>query len=212
MDIVNFAGEDEFHGVSMSQHSLVRVEVYSESTMALFDSGAIPNVMSHKMMKKLHLRMQTTNRSIKVANSASEKCVGTLNAVLISLEELVVTIHFLVLEETPYDILIGSLTIIQLRARPDYYRMVFKIHYGEDSEISNHEYERENGNTSGDEFTSDSADEDEQEVGDSIEELVLMPNEPEKKTESSDEDQLVDEKLSHLNSKQSRRSSETIQK
>ncbi len=34
---------------------------------------------------------------------------------------------------------------------------------------------------------------------DSKEELVLMLNEPEKKTESSDEDQLVDEKLSHLN-------------
>ncbi len=59
---VNFAGKDEVHGVSMSRHLLVRVEVYSESTMALFDSGAIANIMSHKIVKKLHLRMQPMNR------------------------------------------------------------------------------------------------------------------------------------------------------
>ncbi len=74
--VVNFAGKDGIHGVPMSRHLLVRVLVYSESTMALFDSGAIPNFMSYKMVKKLHLRMQPTNRSIKVANYASEKCVA----------------------------------------------------------------------------------------------------------------------------------------
>ncbi len=89
--------------------------------------------------------------------------------------------------------------MIQLRARPDYYRMVLKIQYGGDSEIFNYEYERDSGCTSEDEFTSAIADEDEQEVEDSVEELVLMLNEPEKKTESSDEDLVLDEKLSHLN-------------
>ncbi len=84
--VVNFAGKDEVQGVSMSRNLLVRVQVYSESMMALFDPGAIPNVMSHKTVKKLHLRMQPTNRSIKVANCASEKCVGILNEVPISME------------------------------------------------------------------------------------------------------------------------------
>ncbi len=185
----------------MSRHLLVRVQVYSEPMMALFNSDAIPSIMSHKMVKKLHLRMQPTNRSIKVANCASEKCVGTLNEVPISMGDLVVPMDFLVLEDTPYDILIGLPTLIQLRARSDYYRMVLRIHYGGDSEILNYEFKRDNGNTSDDEFTSNSTDEDEQEVKDSIEELVLTLNEPEKKIESSDEDQLVDEKRSHLNSK-----------
>ncbi len=126
--IVNFIGKDEVHGVSMSRHLLVRVEVYSESTMEFFDSGAIPNIMSHKMVKKLHLRMHPTNRSIKVANCASEKGVGTLNEVPISLGELAVRMDYLVLEETPYDILIGLPTMIQLRARPDYYCIVLEIH------------------------------------------------------------------------------------
>ncbi len=79
--------------------------------------------------------------------------------------------------------------------------MVLKIYYGGDSEILNYEYERDNSNTSEDVFTSDSADEDEQEIEDSVEELVLMLNEPDKKTECSNEDQLVNEKLSYLKSK-----------
>ncbi len=70
--IVNFAGKDGVHQVSMSQNLLVRVQVCSESRMALFDSDAIPNVMSHKMVKKLQLRMQPTNSSMKVANCASK--------------------------------------------------------------------------------------------------------------------------------------------
>ncbi len=199
--IVSFAGKDEVRGVSMSRHLLVRVLVYSESMMALFDSGAIPNVMSHKMANKIYLRRQPTNRCIKVANCASEKCVGTLNEVLISMGELVVPMDFLVLEETPYDILIGLPTMIQLRSRTDYYRVVLKIHYGGDSEILNYEYERDSGKTSEDEHSSDSADENEQEIEESVEELGLMLNEPEKKTESSDEHQLLDEKLSHLSTK-----------
>ena len=56
----------------------------------------------------------------------------------------------------------------------------------------NYEYERDSACTSKDEFTSASADEDEHEVEDSVEdsveELVLILNNPEKKTESSDED------------------------
>ncbi len=59
------------------------------------------------MVKKLNLRMQPTNRSAEVANCASEKCVVTLSEVPVSLGELVVPMDFLVLEQTPYDILIG---------------------------------------------------------------------------------------------------------
>ena len=92
--------------------------MYYESKMDLFDSGAIPNVMKHKIVRKLHLRMKPTNRAIKVANCASEKCMGTLDEVPISMGELVVTLYFLVLEETRYDILIRIPTMIQLLARP----------------------------------------------------------------------------------------------
>ncbi len=75
--------------------------------MALIDPGAILNVMSHKMVKKFHLRMMPTNRFIKVANCASEKYVGTLTEVPVSVGGLVIPMNFLVLKENQYEILIG---------------------------------------------------------------------------------------------------------
>ncbi len=73
---MNFASKDEVHEVSLSRQLLVRVEVYSEPTMALFDSRAIPNDVSHKMVKRLRLRMKPIIRAIKVANCASENVSG----------------------------------------------------------------------------------------------------------------------------------------
>ncbi len=69
--------------------------------------------------------------------------------------------------------------------------MVLKIHYGGDSEILNYEYEREIGNNSEYEFTSDGVDDEDQEEN-SIEDMVLMLNESEKKPTVNDEDQLID--------------------
>ncbi len=106
---------------------------------------------------------------------------------------------FLFLEKTSYDILIGLTIMIQLPAWPDYYRILLKIHYGRDHKILNYENEGHNVNTSEEYFSSDSADEPENQLENSKEELVQMLKEPEKKSESSDEDPLVDEKLSHLN-------------
>ncbi len=121
------------------------------------------------------------------------KCVGTLNELPISMGELVVPMDFLVLEETPYDILIDLPAMIRLRACPYYYRMVLKFRYGGDYEILNHEYERDSGYNSEDEFASAIADEDEHEVQELVEELVLMVNEPERKTKSSEDDELLHE-------------------
>ena len=45
--------------------------------------------------------------------------------------------------------------MIKLRARPDYYWMVLKVHFKGDSEVLNFECESEAGHTSEDEFTSD---------------------------------------------------------
>ncbi len=65
--------------------------------------------------------------------------------------------------------------------------------------ILKYEYERDSGNTSENEFTSDGAEDDENEEEDSIEDLVLMLNERQKNSQTKDEDQLIEENLSHLN-------------
>ncbi len=81
--------------------------------------------------------------------------------------------------------------MIKLRAPPYDYRMVLKIHYKGDSEILNYEYERENGNTIEDEFTSakfeDSSDKD-----DVNNELVLTLHSSAPIIQGDDEEELVE--------------------
>ena len=96
---VKFADKGEVYGLSMSRHLLVRVEVYSEDTLALFDSGAIPNVMSKNMVEKLDVRMTPTRRGIKAANGDSEVCLGALTDVPVSMGDLVIPLNILVIEE-----------------------------------------------------------------------------------------------------------------
>ena len=152
--MVTFADKDQVHGLSMLRHLLVRVQVYSTWTLVLFGSGAIPNVMSRKMVEKLNIRMMPTTPRIKVANCAFETCVGHLRDVLIQMGELIVPLEFLVIEISPYGVIVGLPTMIKLRTRPDYYRIVLKAHFEGDSEILNYEYEREVWHISEDEFTS----------------------------------------------------------
>ena len=54
----------------------VRVQAYSEDTLALLDSGAISNVMSISMVEILNLKLKPTQRSIKVANETTGVCSG----------------------------------------------------------------------------------------------------------------------------------------
>ncbi len=150
--------------------------------------------------------MKQTNQNIKVTNCASKKCVGKLNEIMGSMGELVVPMNISVLEETLEDILFSLPTMNQLRVHPYYYPMILKVHYGGDYEILNYKYEWCSGNTSEDRFRSDGADEGEQEVEESIKEFVLMLNKPEKRTENSGEDQMVDENISNMSKKDSSRS------
>ncbi len=149
---VNFADEGEVHRISMSRLVMVRVKVYSEDTLALFESVVIPNDMSVGMFHKLNVRTTPKRRRIKVAKFDLEPCLRALTRVPVVTCELTVAQGCRVIEELIYYVAIGFPVIIKLRARLDYYRMLFKIHFKVDSEILNYGYERESGGTKGDGF------------------------------------------------------------
>ena len=195
---VTVADKDQVDILSMSKHLLVRVRVYSESTLAPFDSRAIPNMMSRKMVNKWNIRMMLTTRRIKVTNSAFEKCLGQLRDVPIQMGALVVPFEFFVIESSPYDIIIGLPTMIKLRARPDYHRMVLKVLFEGDSEILNIEYEREVGRSSEKELTSDEVGESNNDE-ESEEGLVLMLRDGKTYAPDCEEEELIDQKLCHQN-------------
>ncbi len=83
-------------------------------------------------------------------------------------------------------------------AFPDYCLIVVKIHNGGGSEILSYEYKQDGANNSEDPFLSDGADDRAKELDNSIEALVLVLNEPEKNSRSSDENQLENKKISTL--------------
>ena len=78
----------------------MRLEVYSESTITLSNSNAIPNVIPHKMVKKLHLPMMLTNRFSKIWELCPEKC-GYVQGDTGKHGKVGSTNNFLVLEDTP---------------------------------------------------------------------------------------------------------------
>ena len=103
---MNFVWKDEVREVSLSRHLLLKVEVYPEPTMGLFDTGAIPNILPHDLVKKLRLRMKPNNRTIKDANRSSEKYFGHLRGSTVNHERFGCTDVFLSVRRDKYDILI----------------------------------------------------------------------------------------------------------
>lgn len=175
----------------MSRYLLVRVNIHAESSLDLFDSGSVPNVMSWRMADRLNLRTMPTKRGIKVDNCSSERCVESLENVPVKMGELVVPLDLLILDGSPYDVIVGLTTMIHPRARPDYYQMLISIHFNCHSEMLNYDYEHENGHTWEDEFTTtrsnDTVDEG------SEDELVLMLRHEDLGYGDNDEDELLNE-------------------
>ena len=127
---VAFVCRNQLEGLSVLTNLLVRVREHAESKLALFDSGAIANVMSRKIVDKLHIRMMPKTRRIKFAYCAFEKYMGHLH------DE--VSLKFLAIGIFPYDVIIRLPTMIKLRARLDYYRIILQVHFLGDSEILNY--------------------------------------------------------------------------
>ena len=124
--MVTFVDKDQLHRLSVSRDLLFRFWVYSESTLPLFDSGTIPNVMSRRMVGKLHIRMMPTIRRIKVANCVFEKYICHLRDITIQMGELEITLEFLAIENSLYDVIIRLPTMIKLRAQSDYCRLFLR--------------------------------------------------------------------------------------
>ncbi len=74
--------------------------MYSEPVYGLLDLGAIPNVMSDMLAKKLRLQLSPTNRRIVVADILEE--------IPVSFGDIVVRLNFMVIKSLPYDLIIGS--------------------------------------------------------------------------------------------------------
>lgn len=106
-------------GAQHRQLKVVTVRMYGTPTQALLDSGAVPNLMSACLADTLYLSPLPTRKSITVADGHSTVSRGFLTGVHVSFGNVPVSFNFLVVDGTPFDIIIGCPALEMLQARID---------------------------------------------------------------------------------------------
>ena len=95
---------------------VVTIRVYGTVTQALLDSGAVPNLMSSRLAESLSLRPEATTRSITVADGTKAVVCGIVHGAPVSFGGLTEPLDFLVVEGTPFDVIIGCPALEKLQA------------------------------------------------------------------------------------------------
>ena len=126
---------------------------------ALLDSGEIPNLMSSRLSDELSLTPSPASRQFTVANGDTSQCIGTVSSVPVSFTDLIVPIDFLVVLNTPFDLIIGCPTLEALAARLDLRKQMVKLSFQDRTVHLGLEYDRSsthvvNTGTNSEDFTS----------------------------------------------------------
>ena len=88
---------------------------YGPDGQALLDSGAVPNIMSPYLKKRLCLTPDSMKKHITVADGKSSPFVGSLVQVPVSFGEPVSKMDFLVVTGTPHDVIVGMPSFEELQ-------------------------------------------------------------------------------------------------
>lgn len=84
-----------------------------------------------KLPKKLSLKLESTNRNIRVASRQTTKTDGVLCAVSVSFSRATEDIDFLTLEFLAIDVIIGLPTVRKMRTHIDLEKDVVRMHIGD---------------------------------------------------------------------------------
>lgn len=197
--------DDRYLGVSV-------IRIHGTKLFALMDSGATPNVFSPQVVKRLSLKPQETSKVVTVATGEKSKATGKLSNVPVMFDELQAEVDFIVLEDTPFDVVISRPTIKRLGGVIDLPAEVVRFDYRGQKAVLPMvpEYSQPRlttDSTDSEDFTSDSdiADSHPGGTDNEIEALVLMINGTQMTPRSNHTDEKcstvqkeVIEKLSHL--------------
>lgn len=96
------------------------MKVYGTEVWTLLYSGGVPDVMSVELARRLYLSPQYTSKRIMVANGESSSCVGSLLDEPTIFGEQAVKLDFLVVNKSPFDLIIGLQTLTAMCARIDF--------------------------------------------------------------------------------------------
>ena len=142
---------------------IIRIAVSGTDAESLFDSGASPNLLSSSLCQRLSLEVIKTDRRITVANGNKTGVTGIVTDVPISLgDNLIVSMDFLVIDNPPFDVIIGQPALEALQAIIDFGKQEVRLTVGPNSTILGFEYAGESlpkdnvSGTDSEDFTSGS--------------------------------------------------------
>ncbi len=150
------AREQEKDVLSRNRHQIMQLMVYFEHVFGILDSRAIPNVMSDRLANKLKLSLTPTERRIIVADLSTGGCKGIASDVPVVFGKVVVRLKFMVIESVPYDLIIGTPALVQIRARIDMYSQTEQVRKNVKTEVLNLVYEPGVFDDTDDELTKES--------------------------------------------------------
>ncbi len=111
--------------------------------------------MSDSLAEKLGLHLSTTKRRIVVADGSTGECAGILQEIPVSFGNIVVRLDFMVIKSLPYDLIIGSPTLVEMCACIDLYHQTVKVRKDGKTETLNLVYEPEMYEDTDEELTTD---------------------------------------------------------
>ena len=95
---------------------LTTVCVYGTEANSLLESGAVPNIISPKLVEKLSLAPKETKKHITAANGRGAACMCAPEQVPVSFGSLVSKMDFLVVAGAPFDLIIGLPSLEKIQA------------------------------------------------------------------------------------------------
>ena len=111
------------------RHQTLLIGIYGHPVRALFDTGAVPNVMSERLAKALGLKIGPTDGDIRVASGDVVTGEGVVKGVPVTLDTIVVPVDFVVLRRTLFDVLLGLPALTALQAQIDLAGQVVTVEY-----------------------------------------------------------------------------------
>lgn len=103
------------------------VRIHGMELYALMDSGATPNVLSPSVVKWLSLNPEGTKKVVTVATGDKSGAQGKLTNIQVLFEQLQAGIDFIILENVPFDVVIGRPTLKRLGGVLDFKAEVVRL-------------------------------------------------------------------------------------
>lgn len=87
---------------------VTRLNFYGRKAYTLMKSGAIPNLMSKKIVERLYVKPEEATRTITVGTGDKSPVVKMLTAVRVAFADMVVDLELLVVDGFTLDVVIGD--------------------------------------------------------------------------------------------------------